>query len=74
MSNINEPSKKETPMDSCAQSTKPAASAAEGALPREVQGKIGKELRHIYGRMLAEPLPSKFGKLLDELGDADGGK
>ncbi|MGL4395468.1 MAG: NepR family anti-sigma factor [Hyphomicrobium sp.] len=40
---------------------------AQPALPREVQGQIGKQLRQVYGQMLAEPLPDKFGKLLAEL-------
>lgn len=43
-------------------------SAGDTSLPPEIQGKIGKELRQVYGRMLAEPLPPKFGKLLEELG------
>ena len=32
-----------------------------------VQEAIGKQLRNVYGRMLAEPLPDRFKKLLDEL-------
>lgn len=38
-----------------------------GALPPGVQDAIGKQLRNVYGRMLAEPLPDRFKKLLDEL-------
>lgn len=39
----------------------------EGALPRELQGAIGKQLKHVYGQMLAEPLPDKFTQLLAAL-------
>lgn len=65
MSNNREPaSQKESEMDQC-------PSAGDTPLPREIQGKIGKELRQVYGRMLAEPLPDKFSKLLEELGKVD---
>jgi hypothetical protein len=36
-------------------------------LPREAQGRIGQHLRRIYGEILAEPLPDKFSKLLNNL-------
>jgi Anti-sigma factor NepR len=38
------------------------------ALPPEVQGQIGKQLRQVYGQLLSEPLPDKFSKLLEQLG------
>ncbi len=44
---------------------------AEAVLPVEFQGAIGKQLKHVYGQMLAEPLPDKFVLLLDKLGKAD---
>lgn len=36
-------------------------------LPPEIQEHIGKQLRHVYGKLLSEPLPDKFGKLLEAL-------
>lgn len=39
----------------------------ENAMPRELQGAIGKQLKHVYGQMLAEPLPDKFTQLLASL-------
>lgn len=39
----------------------------ESAMPRERQGAIGKQLKHVYGQMLAEPLPDKFTQLLASL-------
>jgi hypothetical protein len=36
-------------------------------LPSEIQGQIGKQLRQVYGQILAEPLPDKFSLLLDQL-------
>ncbi|MBR2536708.1 MAG: hypothetical protein IKE66_11615 [Hyphomicrobium sp.] len=36
-------------------------------MPRELQGAIGKQLKHVYGQMLAEPLPDKFTQLLASL-------
>lgn len=44
------------------------AQAKGPALPPEVQGQIGKQLRQVYGQLLSEPLPDKFSKLLDQLG------
>jgi hypothetical protein len=41
--------------------------ATEGGLPPEAQGLIGHQLREEYRRVLTEPLPDKFAKLLDEL-------
>jgi hypothetical protein len=40
---------------------------SEAALPEEARGLIGHQLREEYRRLLAEPLPDKFTKLLDEL-------
>ena len=39
----------------------------EGGLPPEAQGLIGHQLREEYRRVLTEPLPDKFTKLLEEL-------
>lgn len=44
------------------------ANAKGPALPPEVQGQIGKQLRQVYGQLLSEPLPDKFAKLLEHLG------
>lgn len=43
----------------------------ENAMPRELQGAIGKQLKHVYGQMLAEPLPDKFTQLLASLSKSD---
>ena len=40
-------------------------------LPREAQGRIGQHLRRVYGEILAEPLPEKLSKLLDELAKSE---
>lgn len=45
----------------------PETGKIDGALPRELQGAIGKQLKHVYGQMLAEPLPDKFTQLLASL-------
>ena len=47
------------------------APAPEGGLPPEAQGLIGHQLREEYRRLLAEPLPDKFTKLLDELAQSE---
>ena len=44
-----------------------AEAAPETGLPEEARGLIGHQLREEYRRVLAEPLPDKFSKLLDEL-------
>lgn len=44
------------------------------ALPPEVQGPIGKQLRQVYAQMLAEPLPDKFVDLLSKLSKAENEK
>jgi hypothetical protein len=41
------------------------------ALPPEIQGPIGKQLRQVYGQMLAEPLPDKFTDLLARLAKSE---
>lgn len=43
-------------------------------LSREAQGRIGQHLRRVYGEILAEPLPDKFTKLLDELAKTERGE
>lgn len=47
-------------------------SAPEGGLPAEARGLIGHQLREEYRRVLAEPLPDKFTKLLEELARTEG--
>ena len=46
--------------------------AREGGLPSEARGLIGHQLREEYRRVLAEPLPDKFTKLLEELAHSEG--
>ena len=41
--------------------------APETGLPAEARGLIGHQLREEYRRVLAEPLPDKFTKLLEDL-------
>jgi hypothetical protein len=41
------------------------------SLPVELQGAIGKQLKHVYGQMLAEPMPDKFAKLLESLSKSE---
>lgn len=52
------------------QTAAPAA-AGEVALPNEAQGLIGHQLRQEYRRLLSEPLPDKFTKLLEELAQSE---
>ncbi len=40
-------------------------------LPSEAQGLIGHQLRQEYKRLLSEPLPDKFTKLLDDLAQSE---
>lgn len=47
--------------------TMPSQPALERGLPAEARGLIGHKLREAYRRVLAEPLPDKFTKLLEEL-------
>ncbi len=49
-------------------STEPAP---EGGIPAEARGLIGHQLREEYRRLLAEPLPDKFTKLLDQLAQSE---
>lgn len=49
----------------------PLNTSAGTAMPPELQGAIGKQLKQVYGKMLQEPLPDKFAKLLSELGKTD---
>jgi hypothetical protein len=53
----------------------PAPEAAEAEananLPPEAQGLIGHQLRQEYRKLLSEPLPDKFTKLLDELAKSE---
>ncbi len=44
---------------------------ADTSLPLELQGAIGKQLKQVYGQMLAEPLPDKFTQLLNKLSKSD---
>lgn len=36
-------------------------------VPAEIQGRIGRHLRRVYGDVMAEPLPDKLRKLIEEL-------
>ena len=40
---------------------------APSGLPEEARSQIGRKLKQVYGDLLAEPLPDRFSKLLDEL-------
>lgn len=40
-------------------------------LPPEAQGQIGKQLRKVYGEVLAEPMPDKFAELLARLSQSE---
>jgi Anti-sigma factor NepR len=47
-------------------------SVAEPApLTPEIQNQLGKQLRQVYGKMLAEPMPDKFALLLKELANTE---
>lgn len=48
-----------------------AEAALETGLPEEARGLIGHQLREEYRRVLAEPLPDKFTKLLEELAQSE---
>ena len=48
-----------------------ATSDGDRALPTEAQGLIGHQLRQEYKRLLSEPLPDKFTKLLDDLAKSE---
>lgn len=49
--------------------TSPSSSPLDSdvVLPTEARGLIGHQLRQEYRRLLSEPLPDKFTKLLDDL-------
>lgn len=47
------------------------ATVSAPPLPTEAHGRIGRHLRKVYGDMLAEPMPAKFGKLLEELAKSE---
>jgi hypothetical protein len=49
----------------------PTPEDAEVVLPAEAQGLIGHQLRQEYKRLLSEPLPDKFSKLLDDLAKSE---
>ncbi len=51
--------------------TKASASDSDATLPPEAQGLIGHQLRQEYRRILSEPLPGKFQKLLDDLAQSE---
>lgn len=51
-----------------------STAASAPPLPTEAHGRIGRHLRKVYGSMLAEPMPAKFGKLLDELAKSERSK
>lgn len=57
--------------DTSAQSPDRDPKEAEIVLPSEAQGLIGHQLRQEYKRLLAEPLPDKFTKLLDDLAKSE---
>jgi hypothetical protein len=48
-----------------------AETAPDTGLPAEARGLIGHQLREEYRRVLAEPLPDKFTKLLNELAQSE---
>lgn len=48
-----------------------SAATSAPPLPTEAHGRIGRHLRKVYGDMLAEPMPAKFGKLLEELAKSE---
>lgn len=43
----------------------------EPTLPREVQERIGDELRKHYAQLVAQPLPDRFIELLNELAESE---
>lgn len=44
---------------------------AGATLPTEIRGELGRQLRQVYGEMLAEPLPDKFSQLLNDLAKSE---
>lgn len=51
--------------------TKEPAPEPDATLPPEAQGLIGHQLRQEYRRILSEPLPDKFSKLLQDLAKSE---
>lgn len=51
--------------------TKAPPPEPEANLPPEAQGLIGHQLRQEYRRILSEPLPDKFAKLLEDLAKSE---
>jgi len=51
--------------------TTPDSSQPDVVLPTEAQGLIGHQLRQEYKRLLSEPLPDKFSRLLDDLAKSE---
>jgi len=49
----------------------PSDHESNGGFSRDSQDAIGKQLRRMYGRLVTEPLPERFTKLLDELGKSE---
>jgi hypothetical protein len=49
----------------------PSPLDSDVVLPTEAQGLIGHQLRQEYRRLLSEPLPDKFTKLLDDLAHSE---
>lgn len=49
----------------------PSAAISAPPLPTEAHGRIGRHLRKVYGDILAEPMPAKFGKLLEKLAKSE---
>ncbi len=64
------PEEEKTEMDKRVQSHELEVSG-EQSLPPEVQASIGRQLKRAYADIVAEPLPDRFSKLLDELAQAN---
>jgi hypothetical protein len=54
--------------------TSGGTNSTKAVLPPEVQNQINAQLRQVYGKLLAEPLPDKFSRLLDQLSKQDTSK
>lgn len=70
---MSDDKRQESTMNSEEQPTAAETKSAgnETAMPRELQGAIGKQLKHVYGQLLAEPLPDKFTQLLASLSKSE---
>lgn len=51
----------------------PAPNSPEVRLPHQAREVIGSRLRHLYGSLVAEPLPDRFHDLLVRLAAAESG-